>query len=154
MNEEWMFFADAGSLEAFGEALAQCVDVGDMIALSGGLGAGKTTLARGILRGLGYGGEAPSPTFAILQGYELPELRLPVAHVDLYRIESPEEVEELGLSDWLMDGAVLVEWPERGSAALTAHALQLNLEPEPTGGRGLTARVPGAWEKRWQQLPI
>lgn len=149
-----MSFVDAASLEAFGEALAQCVGAGDMIALSGGLGAGKTTLARGILRGLGYVGEAPSPTFAILQGYEPPELRLPVAHVDLYRIDSPEEVEELGLSDWLSDGAVLVEWPEHGGKALTGHALHLNLTPEPTGGRGLTARVPGAWEQRWQQLPI
>ncbi len=149
-----MLFKDAASLEAFGEGLAQLVSAGDMIALSGGLGAGKTTLARGILRGLGYASEAPSPTFAILQGYEPPELRLPVAHVDLYRIESPDEVEELGLSDWLVDGAVLVEWPEHGGAALIAHALHLSLAPEPAGGRGLTARVPDAWERRWQKLPI
>ena len=149
-----MLFADARSLEAFGEGLAPLVGAGDMIALSGGLGAGKTTLARGILRGLGYVGEAPSPTFAILQGYEPPELRLPVAHVDLYRIESTGEIEELGLFDWLADGALLIEWPERGGAALTADALHLSLMPEPAGGRRLTARVPGAWERRWQQLPI
>lgn len=147
------FFADAPALEAFGMALAPLVAPGDLIALSGDLGAGKTTLARGILRGLGHEGEAPSPTFAILQGYEPPDVRLPVAHLDLYRIEAPEELAELGLDDWLADGAALVEWPEHGGAALLRGALQIRLEPGASGGRCLTAAVPAAWEQRWQQLP-
>ena len=147
-----MHFADADLLEQFGAALSALIGPGDLLALSGGLGAGKTTLARGILRGLGYAGEAPSPTFAILQGYEPPELRLPVAHVDLYRIEEPEEIEELGLFDWLIDGAMLVEWPEHGGAAMITGALHLTLSPDPAGGRRLTASVPGAWERRWHSL--
>ena len=147
-----LHFADPQALEQFGMRLAHAVSRGDMIALSGGLGAGKTTLARGILRGLGYDGEAPSPTFAILQGYEPPELRLPVAHVDLYRIETPDEIEELGLFDWLADGALLVEWPEHGGPAMTGGALHLTLLPDPQGGRCLTASVPPAWERRWLSL--
>jgi tRNA threonylcarbamoyladenosine biosynthesis protein TsaE len=145
-------FADADALERFGERLAALIGPGDMIALSGGLGAGKTTLARGVLRGLGYEGEAPSPSFAILQGYEPPELRLPVAHVDLYRIEEPGEIAELGLFDWLADGAILVEWPEHGGPQMSANSLHFTLAPDPQGGRCLTAAVPGAWEKRWLSL--
>ena len=71
--------------------------IGDVIALEGGLGAGKTTLARGILEGLGLQGEAPSPSFTLVQSYAPPEVRLPVWHVDLYRLSHPEEAEELGL---------------------------------------------------------
>ena len=72
---------------------------GDVITLSGPLGAGKTSIARGLLAALGLAGEAPSPTFAIVQPYAPPETRLPVMHVDLYRIEDPDEIEELGLDE-------------------------------------------------------
>ena len=77
---------------------ASCVP-GDVITLSGPLGAGKTSIARGLLAALGLAGEAPSPTFAIVQPYAPPETRLPVMHVDLYRIEHPDEIEELGLDE-------------------------------------------------------
>src|SRR5689334_4666751 len=78
--------SDPQATEAFGSRLAEVLRPGDMVALSGQLGAGKTTLARGILQALGLEAEAPSPSFAIVQPYEPPEVRLPVWHVDLYRI--------------------------------------------------------------------
>ena len=88
--------------------------------MSGDLGAGKSTLARGLIRTIAddNGYEVPSPTFTIVQSY--PELRLPVSHVDLYRLSSADELDELGLDEALDDGAVLVEWPERGADALPA----------------------------------
>lgn len=122
---------------------------GDVVALYGDLGAGKTSLARGALAELGLAEEAPSPTFAIVQPYAPPEVSLPVAHVDLYRIDDPEDAEELGLDEMLEDGALLIEWPERLGAALRPHALRLTLEPDPAGGRRLTWVAPTAWEARW-----
>ncbi len=118
-------------------------------ALAGDLGAGKTTLARGLLRGLGLAGEAPSPTFAILQGYEPPEVALPVGHVDLYRLDDPREVAELGLDDWLASGALVIEWPDRLGGRFADIALDLRLDVASDGTRLLTAAVPGAWEGRW-----
>ena len=145
-------FSDPQALSAFGERLAEQIEKGDVIALSGSLGAGKTTLARGILRGLGYIGEAPSPSFALVQGYEPPDVRLPVAHIDLYRLETPAAAEELGLDDWLSDGALMIEWPEHGAAAWLSDALWLTLSQTEPDGRSLTARALGAWEKRWSHL--
>lgn len=139
----------ATDVEALGARLAAALRAGDVVLLDGDLGAGKTTLARGILRGLGLVGEAPSPTFAILQGYEPPEVALPVGHVDLYRLDDAAEVEELGLDDWLADGALLIEWPDRLGGRFDAFALHLRLDMVPAGGRILTARVPPAWEGRW-----
>ncbi len=118
-----------------------------MIALSGELGAGKTTLARAILEGLGHAGEVPSPTFTLVQYYE--HLSPPIAHTDLYRLDSPAEVEPLALDDWLMDGALLVEWPERLGNRIWPEALWLRLEGAGTPNRRLTWRVPAAWEGRW-----
>ena len=139
----------AADVEALGAGIAAVLKIGDVILLEGGLGAGKTTLARGLLRGLGLAGEAPSPTFAILQGYEPPDLRLPVGHVDLYRLESAAELEELGLDDWLAEGALIVEWPGLLGGMLDPFALKLHLDVEAEGARLLTA-VPGpAWEGRW-----
>jgi len=138
----------AVDVEAFGARLAPLLRAGDIVLLEGDLGAGKTTLARGILRGLGLAAEAPSPTFAILQGYEVPEVSLPVGHADLYRISQPE-VEELGLDDWLVDGALLVEWPDRLEGRFTHVALNLRLTVAQDGARLLTAGVPAAWEDRW-----
>ena len=133
--------------EAFGRALAARLRAGDVVALSGDLGAGKTTLARGILAGLGHEGDVASPTFPIVIPYD--HLRLPVWHVDLYRIEDPAEMDELGLDEALADGALLVEWPERAGAAAWPDALRLVLTREGEGARALTATVPPAWERRW-----
>lgn len=139
---------EAATLD-FGARLAGVIRAGDVVTLAGDLGVGKTTLARGLLAALGLEGEAPSPTFAIVQTYAPPETRLPVAHVDLYRIEHPAEAEELGLDDMRADHVLLVEWPERLGAAAWRDALQLRLEPLQGGGRRLTAQVPPSWEARW-----
>lgn len=139
--------ADAEATEAFGARLAPYLRPGDVIALHGTLGAGKTTLARGLLRGLGHAGDVASPTFPIVQAYDPPDVRLPVWHVDLYRIEHPSELEELGLDDALVDGALLIEWPER-LPGLWPQTLRLTLAADDTG-RALTAGVPPAWGTRW-----
>ena len=100
-----MILPDLAATEAFGASLAPLLRVGDVIALSGPLGAGKTSVARGVLRALGLVGDAPSPTFAIVQPYAPPEVRTPVLHVDLYRIDDPAELEELGLDEASADAA-------------------------------------------------
>ena len=133
--------------EDFGRRLAALIRPGDVIALEGDLGAGKTTLARGVLNGLGYAGEVASPTFPIVIPYE--ELRVSVWHVDLYRIEDPSEIEELALDDALLHAALLIEWPERLGARLWPEALRLVLERRGEGARALTALVPPAWAERW-----
>jgi tRNA threonylcarbamoyladenosine biosynthesis protein TsaE len=138
---------DPAATEAFGAALARHLRRGDIVALFGTLGAGKTTLARGVLRGLGHDGEVASPTFPIVQTYAPPDTRLPLWHVDLYRIEDPAEIAELGLDDALSDGALVVEWPER-LPALWPDTLQLELATD-GAGRALTAKVPPAWGSRW-----
>lgn len=137
---------------ALGARIAQHVRMGDVIALEGGLGAGKTTLARGILSGLGLKSEAPSPSFAIVQPYDVPEVRLPVAHVDLYRLDGREETQELGLDDYLLDSLLIIEWPDRLGDGLWDHALRLTIDDDESGGRRLTARVPDGWRDRWSQI--
>ena len=143
-----MFLADAIATEAVGRALARLVKPGDAIALSGPLGSGKTTLARGLLAGLGLAGEAPSPSFAIVQPYGPPELHLPLWHVDLYRIEDPAEAAELGFDELRDEVVLIVEWPERLGREHWSDALWLELVAE-GAGRRLTAQVPAAWEGRW-----
>jgi tRNA threonylcarbamoyladenosine biosynthesis protein TsaE len=144
-----MRLSDPQATEAFGAHLAALVLPGDVITLQGTLGAGKTSIARGLLAALGLAGEAPSPSFAIVQPYAPPEVRLPVLHVDLYRIDDPDEIEELGLDDAERDSLLVVEWPERAGAQYWPHALALSLTIEPDGTRALTAKVPAAWETRW-----
>ena len=131
---------------AAGAALAHAARAGDAITLSGPLGVGKTALARGFIAALGHQGDVPSPSFAIVQPYE--ELKPPVWHVDLYRIEEPSEIEELGL-DAAAEAVLLVEWPQRAGDRGWPHALALSLDFAPSGDRILTAEVPPSWEGRW-----
>ncbi|WP_294329416.1 tRNA (adenosine(37)-N6)-threonylcarbamoyltransferase complex ATPase subunit type 1 TsaE [uncultured Sphingomonas sp.] len=149
MTAETILLHSLDEALALGAALAAVVGPGDVIALSGPLGAGKTSIARGLLAALGLAGEAPSPSFAIVQPYDPPEVRLPVLHVDLYRIEDPEEAEELGLDDARYDALLLVEWPERLDDDYWHDALWLTLDVAADGTRRLTARVPSAWGGRW-----
>jgi tRNA threonylcarbamoyladenosine biosynthesis protein TsaE len=131
---------------AFGAALARVAGSSDVITLSGPLGVGKTALARGFLGALGHEGEVPSPSFAIVQPYD--ELNPRVWHVDLYRIEDPSEIEELGL-DAAADAVLMVEWPQRAGAGAWPNALSLSLDVTQDGDRILTAEVPPSWEGRW-----
>ena len=134
---------------SIGRQIAERLRKGDKIALSGTLGAGKTTFARGVLEGLGFSAEVPSPTFAIVQQYDPPEVTLSLAHVDLYRIENGEEISELGLDENLIDGAMIVEWPDRMPDRFWDEALQLQLEIIADGNRRLTWTAGTAWKGRW-----
>ena len=130
--------ASVAETEALGGRIAAGLDAGDAVALEGDLGAGKTTLARAILRALGVAEEVPSPTFTLVQVYETP--RLAVRHYDLYRIERPEEMDELGLDEALAEGAALIEWPERAGDRLPGDALRVALS---LAGDGRTASLSG-----------
>ena len=141
-----MILPDEQATADLGQSLAETLRPGDVIALSGPLGVGKTALVRAMLGALGQSGEVPSPTFAIVQPYEA--LDPPVWHVDLYRIEDSSELEELGL-DAAGEGVLVVEWPERAGPHAFPDALRLVLDFAEGGARRLTASVPPAWESRW-----
>lgn len=148
-----LFLPDAAAAEALGRRIAPLLRPGDVIALFGSLGAGKTSLCRGILHGLGFAGDVPSPTFPIVVTYDPPETRLPVLHVDLYRVENESELEEFGLDEALGHAALLIEWPER-LPALWPQTLGLTLDHGEAGGRRLTASVPPAWGSRWSPAQL
>jgi tRNA threonylcarbamoyladenosine biosynthesis protein TsaE len=103
---------DLAAMDRFGQAIAEKLRSGDVVALSGGLGAGKTTLARAIIAQLGHEGEVPSPSFAIVQCYEPPSVRLPLVHADFYRLSHPSDAHEIGLDDYRAGAVLLAEWPE------------------------------------------
>jgi tRNA threonylcarbamoyladenosine biosynthesis protein TsaE len=103
---------DLAAVGRFGAAIAAVLKPGDVVALSGDLGAGKTTLARAIIMALGHPGEIPSPSFAIIELYEPPAVRLPLVHADFYRLVDPADAEEIGLDDYRQGAVLLAEWPE------------------------------------------
>lgn len=140
---------DLAGLRAWGARLAARLRPGDAILLSGDLGAGKTTLARAILEGLGHVGEVPSPTFTLVEPYPAPPLRLPALHADLYRLVAGAPVDDLGLDEALAAGVLLVEWPERLAPARFPHALRIRLEGAGGPRRALTCDAPAAWKDRW-----
>lgn len=142
-----MILADAEATHRAGMALAPNLRAGDIVALSGDLGAGKTSFARGILAGLGFAGEVPSPSFALVIPYAPPTVSLPVWHVDLYRLKDAAEAEALALDDALYDAALLIEWPERLGDRLWPEALRLRFDAD-GAGRRLTANAPPSWEAR------
>jgi len=146
MNWTCSYHLDAA--ERIGAAIGLALLPGDVVLLSGDLGAGKTTLARAMLKARGLAGEAPSPTFAIVQPYAPPEVDLPIAHVDLYRINDEDELIELGLDDYLYDGALLIEWPERLGSQGWPDALLITISGS-GDARALTAAVPTSWGSRW-----
>jgi tRNA threonylcarbamoyl adenosine modification protein YjeE len=125
--------------------IAPLMGLGDAVALWGDLGAGKTTLAREILRALGVTEDVPSPTFTLVQAYETPHLT--VAHYDLYRLKSARELHELGFREALEDGAVLVEWPERAPDYLPDGTLHLRLSVD---GEGRRVKITGP--DRWAAI--
>ena len=126
--------------------MAAGLRVGDVICLWGPLGAGKTTLARGLIRALTTPDEEiPSPTFTLVQTYE--GARLALAHFDLYRLNRSDEVDELGLEDAIDQGAAVIEWPERLGDRLPRDRLDIVLSIEGEG-RGVRLQPHGAWEGR------
>jgi tRNA threonylcarbamoyladenosine biosynthesis protein TsaE len=125
---------DLAAMSRLGAAIAEALLPGDVVALQGGLGAGKTTLARAIIAGLGHKGEVPSPSFAIIELYEPPTVRLPVVHADFYRLKHPSEAEEIGLDDYRQGAAMIAEWPEQAGGFLhEPGCLTITLEPAEEG---------------------
>lgn len=134
-------------MESLGAALAPRLRAGQVIFLHGELGAGKTTLVRGVLRALGYAGSVKSPTYTLVEPYDLGRGRF--YHFDLYRMEYPEELELLGIRDYLQGkGVCIVEWPERGAGILPRpdvdvfidrvdHARSVRLVPNSDDGAAL-----------------
>ncbi len=116
---------DLDATDRLGHGIAGGLRAGDAVALWGDLGAGKTTLARTLLRELGVTEDVPSPTFTLVQTYEAP--RFAVSHYDLYRLKHPSELDELGLDEALDNGAALIEWPERAEDRLPPDALTVHL---------------------------
>ncbi len=109
-----------------GARLARCLRRGDVIALLGNLGAGKSELTRGIARGLGIEGPVPSPTFTILQVYD--EARIPLYHFDFYRLSSSDELYEMGLDEWIGgNGIAVIEWPSNCPDVLPPCHLEIRL---------------------------
>tara|TARA_R110002074_G_scaffold6100_4_gene28642 strand:- start:1654 stop:2154 length:501 start_codon:yes stop_codon:yes gene_type:complete len=150
---------DESATRALGRRLAPLLETGDFVALTGDLGAGKTALARAIIQArYGEGGEdedVPSPTFTLIQTYETPDLL--ITHADLYRLDDPEDLRELGLGEALDEGAVLMEWPDRmGTPPANRLDIVLSLEGGTvTGARGahLTAHGP-SWVRRLNALKL
>lgn len=136
---EAVFLADEAATEAYGRQLAGRLPRGAVVFLHGDLGAGKTTLVRGILRGLGYSGSVKSPTYTILEPHDLPFGV--VYHFDFYRIGDSQELDFLGMDELInTDALKLIEWPERASDRLPAPDVEIRLEPE-GGGRRLEITV-------------
>ena len=129
-----------------GQALSKVLQAGEAICLTGPLGAGKSTLARALIRALTTPDEeVPSPTFTLVQTYE--GTALTIAHFDLYRLSDPDEAYEIGLDEALEDGAALIEWPERLEGRLPVDRLDLVIEMLGEGRRA-TLTGYGAWEGR------
>jgi tRNA threonylcarbamoyladenosine biosynthesis protein TsaE len=127
---------DLAAMEAFGARIARNLRAGDVVALSGNLGAGKTTLARAIIGSLGHAGEVPSPTFTIVESYDA--IDPPLIHADFYRLESPREAAELGLDDYREGAALIAEWPERaGGFASEPGCLSVTLEVAESGRKAV-----------------
>ncbi len=143
--ETTVTLSDETATAALGARIARGLMPGDAVLLKGELGAGKTTLARAILRALGVEGHVPSPTFTLVQAYLTRAGAL--FHYDLYRIEHPREVVELGMDDALEDGVALVEWPERGfPARLASDALTVTLIQTNAAAREAQIAGPARWQ--------
>ncbi|HVU19107.1 MAG TPA: tRNA (adenosine(37)-N6)-threonylcarbamoyltransferase complex ATPase subunit type 1 TsaE [Rhizomicrobium sp.] len=143
---------DPTATVALGGCVAKGLDVGDAVALEGDLGAGKTTLARAMLRALGVTEDVPSPTFTLVQVYETP--RLMVRHYDLYRIERASEMDELGLDDALAEGAALIEWPERAEGRLPSATLHIAITLTGADSRVAIINGPAKWAQCFEDAHV
>lgn len=139
---------DEAATQALGAAVARSLRAGDAVCLSGPLGAGKSSLARALIRELtSPDEEVPSPTYTLVQAYQGRDFE--IAHFDLYRLENPDEARELGLDEALEHGAAVIEWPQRLGGALPPDRLSLEIEPT-SDGAARTARLSfhGTWQGR------
>lgn len=135
-NQYLIDLADEAATLAFGAQLAQTLQPGLVIYLHGDLGAGKTTLTRGLLRGLGFSGKVKSPTYTLVEPYTISSLYL--YHFDLYRFADPMEWEEAGFRDYFNPGSVcLIEWPDKAAGLLPIADVDICLVPT-ANGRSLT----------------
>ncbi|OYY68824.1 MAG: tRNA (adenosine(37)-N6)-threonylcarbamoyltransferase complex ATPase subunit type 1 TsaE [Sphingomonadales bacterium 28-55-16] len=136
-----MIIVTDADMRAFGKKLAQDLKQSDWVAINGPLGAGKTVLCAGILAGLGFAGEVASPSYAIVHSYEPPDVSIAVAHVDLYRLDNVDELDELGLADERSDRITLVEWAERFGPAYVVPSHIIDIVPQADGSRILTLKM-------------
>jgi len=137
---------DLSAMQSLGAKLAAQLRVGDVVALEGGLGAGKTTLARAIIAALGHTGEVPSPSFAIIEVYD--GLSPAIVHADFYRLARPQDAEELGLDDYRYNAALIAEWPDHaGGFAHEPACLSIRLESAEHGRIALVSPGP-QWLER------
>jgi tRNA threonylcarbamoyladenosine biosynthesis protein TsaE len=147
-----IFLPDEAATQQLGQRLAKTLRPGDAVCLTGPLGAGKSTLARALVRALTSADEeVPSPTFTLVQFYDGPDF--PVAHFDLYRLTDPDEAYEIGLEEALEDGAALIEWPQRLEGRLPANRLAIEITPSQDGEARRATLVPhGTFEGRSLEL--
>lgn len=131
-----VFLPDEAATEAFGAELAPLLAAPLTVYLEGGLGAGKTTFTRGLLRGCGHAGTVKSPTYALVESYPLAGFDL--HHFDLYRFASPDEWEDAGLDEYFGTRSVcMIEWPRQGGAWVPAADITVNLEHQESGRLGI-----------------
>ncbi len=128
------------AMQQLGQRMAKLLRPGDVVFLQGELGAGKTTLARGILQGLGYQDHIKSPTYTIVEPYQIDNTS--VYHFDLYRINTPEELLDMGIEDYFNKASlVLIEWPEKASVLLPKPTVTCKIETE-SAGRSIEIEAP------------
>ena len=147
MSEVTLYLADEQAMSDFGARIARVTQGHGLIFLEGNLGMGKTTLSRGIIRGLGHVGSVKSPTFTLVEPYEIGDIR--AFHFDLYRLVDPEELEYLGIRDYFEDDALcLIEWPDKGAGFLPKPDLTITISPQDSG-RSLKILSQGSRGEAW-----